>query len=133
MVKVMGFKLLNFLTICICDGIIRLIGASNRKSRSGRTWHSSIRSIRRNSKGTSNQESSGVTFESTVFVILRRHPRRDWSTFEGLMVIVDNRLLLVTCSVEFGLRRDLTSDVTARHLRHHYGFGTIVGRALDNF
>jgi len=49
------------------------------------------------------------------------------------MVIVDNRLLLVTCSVEFGLRRDLTSDVTARHLRHHYGFGTIVGRALDDF
>jgi len=27
----------------------------------------------------------------------------------------------------------LTSDVTARHLRHHYGFGTIVGRALDDF
>ena len=50
------------------------------------------------------------------------------------MVIVDNlQLLLVMCSVEFGLRRDLTSDVTARHLRHHYGFGTTVGGALDDF
>jgi len=50
MVKVMGFKLLNFLTICIDDWVIRSIGASNRKSRWGRTWHSSIR---RNNKGAS--------------------------------------------------------------------------------
>ena len=52
--------------------------------------------------------------------------------FEGSTVIADNRLLLVTRSVEFGLRRDLTSDVTARHLRHHYGF-VPVWRALDDF
>jgi len=71
MVKVMGFKLLNFLTICVDDWVIRSIGASNRKSQSGRTWHTSFRGRTRENSGV--QEQPGVVFRINGVRHLSRH------------------------------------------------------------
>ena len=68
--RVMGFKLLNFLTICIDDWVIRLIGASNRS-------HGQVVPDTRRSGGTT-RERPGV--QEQPGVIFRRHLRRDWST-----------------------------------------------------
>ena len=58
--RVMGFKLLNFLTICIDDWVIRLIGASNRS-------HGQVVPDTRRSGGTT-RERPGVQEQSGVVV-----------------------------------------------------------------
>jgi len=127
-VKVMDIKLLKFSDYRHLRLIIRSIVASDRTvSRSGGTWHSSIR---RNSKGTSNHRLgllSSQRFRHFSPSCLSWRVNVDGST-----VIADNRLLLVTCSVEFGRRHDLTSAVLLAIYVIITGL-VPVGRALDDF